>query len=374
MSTPVSRAERGARAAWTRLAEPADERALRLIDEHGAVGALALATAGDARVPEIVRTRAERYALGPDPTSHLETARVVGATVVCPGDPEWPHRLDELPAPPICLWVRGIPDLAALAERSVSVVGARTSTAYGDAVAQDFGSGLAERGWTVVSGAAFGIDAAAHRGALAADGLTVAVLAGGVDRPYPAAHAALLARIVEVGAVVAEVPPGSAPTRPRFLLRNRIIATISRGTVVVEAGLRSGSLNTARTAAEVGRPVGVVPGPVTSMMSAGCHQARRDGYAEIVTDVDEVVDLVGDLGGDAAPRRSDPVLESDRLSPHDRLVLASVPVRRAGPAEAVALAAGLELPSTLAALGRLELSGLVERHGPDWRKGSMVGR
>lgn len=370
----VTRAERGARAAWARLAEPADDRALRLIEEYGAAGALALAVGRDTRVPEIFRTRAERYAVGTDPTVHLEAARVVGATVVCPGDPEWPDRLDDHPAPPICLWVRGNPDLAGLTERAVSVVGARTSTAYGDAVAQDFGAGLAERGWTVVSGAAFGIDAAAHRGALAADGLTVAALAGGVDRPYPLAHSALLARIVEVGSVVAEVPPGSAPTRPRFLLRNRIIATIARGTVVVEAGLRSGSLNTARTAAEVGRPVGVVPGPVTSMMSAGCHQARRDGYAEIVTDVDEVVDLVGDLGADAAPRRSDPVQESDRLSPHDRLVLASVPVRRADPADAVALAAGLALPSTLAALGRLELTGLVERRGSEWKKAAVPHR
>ena len=206
--------------------------------------------------------------------------------------------------PPLCLWVLGSTDLAMLAERSVSVVGARSSTSYGDTVASGLGSGLAERGWTVVSGAAFGIDAAAHRGALSVDGATVAVVAGGVDRPYPLAHTTLLARIAEVGAVVAEVAPGMAPTRPRFLLRNRIIAAMSRGVIVVEAALRSGSLNTARTAAEIGRPVGVVPGPVTSMMSSGCHQARRDGLAEIVTDVDEVIDLVGDLGVDAAPRRS----------------------------------------------------------------------
>ncbi|MEP6631624.1 MAG: DNA-processing protein DprA [Lapillicoccus sp.] len=371
MTTGVSRAERGARAGWTRIAEPADDRALSLIEQHGAVGALALAVGGDARVPEIFRARAQRYAYGSDPVSHLEAARVVGAEVVCPGDPGWPRRVDDHPAPPICLWVRGIPDLAGLAERSVSVVGARTSTAYGDTVATDFGSGLADRGWTVVSGAAFGIDAAAHRGALAVEGMTLAVLAGGVDRPYPAAHAALLARIVEVGSVMAEVPPGSAPIRPRFLLRNRIIATISRGTVVVEAGLRSGSLNTARTAAECGRPVGVVPGPVTSMMSAGCHQARRDGYAEIVTEVDEVVDLVGDLGADAAWRRSGPVHETDRLSPGDRLVLAAVPVRRACPADAVALAAGTTVPATVAALARLELAGMVERRGSDWKKVPM---
>ena len=366
--TGASRAERGARAGWSRIAEPGDERAHALIDHYGAVEGLALVVRGDQRVPETFRMRADRYALGPDPVAHLEQARLAGARVVCPEDSDWPERLAAHPTPPICLWVKGRADLAALMARSVSVVGARTSTAYGDAVASGFGAGLAERGWVVVSGAAFGIDAAAHRGALAVDGLTVAVLAGGVDRPYPAAHTALLARIAEVGAVLAEVAPGSAPTRPRFLLRNRIIATISRGTVVVEAGLRSGSLNTARTAAECGRPVGVVPGPVTSMMSAGCHQAQRDGVAEIVTDVDEVIDLVGDIGPDAAPRASGPVRPEDVLSPEDTLVLASVPVRRPCPADAVALAAGLTVHGAVAALGRLELAGFVERRGPDWRK------
>jgi DNA processing protein len=255
-----------------------------------------------------------------------------------------------------------------LGERSVSVVGARSSTAYGNTVASGLGAGLAERGWTVVSGAAFGIDAAAHRGALSVDGATVAVLAGGLDRPYPLAHATLLARIAEVGAVVSEVAPGLAPTRPRFLLRNRIIATISRGVVVVEAALRSGSLNTARTAAEIGRPVGVVPGPVTSMMSAGCHQARRDGLAEIVTDVDEVIDLVGDFGIDAAPRRSaDPVL-TDLLDPHDAQVLASVPVRRALTTIDIAVAAAIPVSVTGAALGRLQLQGFVRRDDDGWRK------
>jgi DNA processing protein len=269
------------------------------------------------------------------------------------------------------MWVLGDPDLATLADRSVSVVGARTSTSYGDAIAAGFGSGLAERGWTVVSGAAFGIDAAAHRGALSVDGPTVAVLAGGVDRPYPLAHSTLLARIAEVGSVVAEVAPGMAPTRPRFLLRNRIIAALPRGVVVVEAALRSGSLNTARTAAEIGRPVGVVPGPVTSMMSAGCHQARRDGLAEIVTDVDEVIDLIGDLGVDAAPRRrAEPVL-TDLLDPADAQVLASAPVRRASTSTDIAIAAGIPERVAVAALGRLLLQGFVRRDGEGWRKAVM---
>ena len=367
----VTRAERGARAAWSRIAEPADDRALEIVAEHGAVDALGLVRSGDPAVPEVFRMRIERFGVDAEPDTLLAAARALDATVLCPGDPEWPQRVDDHPTPPLCLWVLGNPDLASLGERSVSVVGARSGTAYGNTVASGLGAGLAERGWTVVSGAAFGIDAAAHRGALSVDGATVAVLAGGLDRPYPLAHTTLLARIAEVGAVVSEVAPGLAPTRPRFLLRNRIIATISRGVVVVEAALRSGSLNTARTAAEIGRPVGVVPGPVTSMMSAGCHQARRDGLAEIVTDVDEVIDLVGDFGIDAAPRRSaDPVL-TDLLDPHDFQVLASVPVRRAMTTIDIAVAAAIPVSVTGAALGRLQLQGFVRRDGDGWRKAVM---
>lgn len=367
----TSRAERGARAAWSRIAEPADERAVALVARHGAVDALGLVLSGDQAAPEAYRLRADRFGVEAGAESQLATARAIGATVLCPGDPEWPARLDEHPVPPLCLWVLGNPDLLTVTERSVSVVGARSSTAYGDSVATGLGSGLAERGWTVVSGAAFGIDAAAHRGALAVDGCTVAVVAGGVDRPYPLAHTTLLARIAETGAVLSEVAPGMAPTRPRFLLRNRLIAAVSRGVVVVEAALRSGSLNTARIAAEMGRPVGVVPGPVTSMMSAGCHQARRDGLAEIVTDVDEVIDLVGDFGSDAAPRRSAEPNLADLLDPADAHVLSSVPVRRAQPVLDIAVAAGVPVAAAIAALGRLELQGFVRRDGDGWRKAAM---
>jgi DNA processing protein len=364
----VTYEERAARAAWSRIAEPADERAHLLVEQLGAVDALRLVLAGDPRVPEVFRMRADRFGNDADPDAQLSAARAIGATVVCPGDPEWPAPVDDHPIPPLCLWVLGDPDLARLTARSVSVVGARTSTAYGEAIATDFGSGLAESGWTVVSGAAFGIDGAAHRGALAVDGATIAVLAGGVDRPYPLAHSTLISRIAEVGSVVSEVAPGMAPTRPRFLLRNRIIATISRGVVVVEAALRSGSLNTARTAADIGRPVGVVPGPVTSMMSAGCHQARRDGLAEIVTDVEEVIDLVGDLGQDAAPRRSAQPVLTDLLEPADAQVLASVPVRRGQPSIEIAVAAAVSEGAATAALGRLELQGFVRRDTAGWRK------
>ena len=160
-----------------------------------------------------------------------------------------------------------------LVDRSVAIVGSRASTAYGEHVAGELGHQLAERGWTVVSGGAFGIDAAAHRGALAAEAPTVAVLACGVDRPYPAAHGALLHRIAETGLLVSEWPPGAAPHRHRFLVRNRLIAALTRGTVVVEAAARSGAQATARRARKLGRQVLVVPGPVTSAMSVGLPRA-----------------------------------------------------------------------------------------------------
>lgn len=372
-SSLVGPAERAARAAWSRIAEPGDARALRLIAAHGAVDALTRVLRADPSVEEIFRIRAERYGVVDDPGRELANARGLGATVLCPGDPEWPTGVDDHPTPPICLWVRGSPDLGGLGDRAVSVVGARSSTAYGELVASGFGAELADKGWTVVSGAAFGIDAAAHRGALSVGGNTVAVLAGGVDRHYPVAHDTLLTHIAEVGSVVSELAPGAAPTRQRFLLRNRLIATMSRGTVVVEAGLRSGSLNTARTAAECGRPVGVVPGPITSMMSAGCHQARRDGYAEIVTDVAEIIDLVGEMGLDAAPRPSAPEQPLDLLQPGDARVYGCVPVRKAMPSDAVATAAGVPASTAIAALGRLELEGFVVREGSGWRKPTKVG-
>ena len=233
-------------------------------------------------------------------------------------------------------------------------------------MARELGAGLAERGFAVVSGAAYGIDAAAHEGALVARGTTVAVLAGGIDRAYPAGHAGLLDRIGRDGAVVSEVPPGSAPTRWRFLSRNRLIATLARGTVVVEAGLRSGSGNTARHAREARRVVGAVPGPVTSAASAGCHVLIRDG-AELVTDVGEVVELAGRVG-ELAPVKRAAVDPADLLDPVHRRALDALPHRGALGVEALAARAGLSAAQALAALGVLELEGLCQRQRGGWRK------
>jgi len=217
--------DRFARAAWSRVAEPGDTVAARLIRAHGPVGALQLAALGTEQGAQRFMPRLEVL----DVERDLEIGAKFAARVLCPGDPEWPSGLDDLVAPPYCLWVRGPVDLGMACQRGVAVVGARSATAYGEMVATDMAVGLGERGFTIISGAAFGIDAAAHRGALATGAPTIAVLAGGVERPYPSSHAALIARIVEVGAVVSEVAPGSAPTKTRFLQRNRMIATMGRG-------------------------------------------------------------------------------------------------------------------------------------------------
>jgi DNA processing protein len=360
--------DRFARAAWSRVAEPGDPVATNLIRELGPVAALLQAASGAEQSMQRFLPRLEVL----DVERDLEIGAKFAARIVCPGDTEWPQGLDDLSAPPYCLWVRGPVDVASSCQRSAAVVGARSATAYGEMVATDMAAGLGERRFTIISGAAFGIDAAAHRGALATGATTIAVLAGGVERPYPSAHAALIARIVEVGAVISEVAPGSAPTKTRFLQRNRMIATMGRGTVVVEAGLRSGSLNTARTAAEHGRVVAAVPGPVTSMMSAGCHDAIRSGLALLVTDAAEAAEAVGDYGGDLAPARRGPTVAGDELDEPSARLLSALPVRKGVPVSRLAVSSGLSVTEVRSLLGRLDLSALAERHGEGWRQGPAV--
>ena len=240
-----------------------------------------------------------------------------------------------------------------MVRRSVAVVGARACTPYGEHVAAEIGAGLADRGWTVVSGGAYGIDAAAHRGALAVDAPTVAVLACGVDVAYPAAHDRLLATVRAVGVVVSELPPGARPTRRRFLDRNRVIAALARGTVVVEAAVRSGALNTAGHAEGLSRTVMAVPGPVTSATSAGCHELLRTRAAALVTDAADVLDQVGDLVVDASePRRGEQRPYDDLTRSHLR-VLEALPVSRRAGTDSVGRVAGLDAPTVLRALGLL---------------------
>ena len=283
------------------------------------------------------------------------------------------HRLQSdrtlAPVPPVGLWVRGPARLDELADRSVAIVGSRASTAYGEHVAGELGHQLGERGWTVVSGGAFGIDAAAHRGALAAEAPTMAVLACGVDRPYPAAHGALFNRIAETGLLVSEWPPGCAPLRHRFLVRNRLIAALTRGTVVVEAAARSGAQATARRARMLGRELLVVPGPVTSAMSVGCHELlrEREEGATLVTSAAQVIEAVGGIGVDLADPVERPTGPRDGLTDLAARVLDACPVRSGVSPERLAAIAGCDILDVLRVLPALELADLVQWTGTGWR-------
>ncbi|UFQ18330.1 MULTISPECIES: DNA-processing protein DprA [Streptomyces] len=361
--------DRLARVALTRVLEPGDEVGGRWLREAGAVEVLRRLGSEEKRLSGVtvrrwegLRARAARAC----PEGDLEAAASVGARFVCPGDAEWPLSLDDLgDARPVGLWVRGRPSLRMWAVRSVAVVGARACTQYGAHMAADLGAGLAERGWVVVSGGAYGVDGAAHRGALGAGGATVAVLACGVDRAYPRGHAELIARIAEQGLLVGELPPGDHPTPSRFILRNRVIAALTRGTVVVEAAYRSGALATARGAQELGRFTMGVPGPATSGLSAGVHELLR-GDGVLVTDAAEVVELVGDMG-DLAPERRGPVVPRDLLAPGAAHVLAALPARGHASAQDVAVGAGTSVDDAVGRLYELQSLGFVERHGEVWQ-------
>lgn len=292
----------------------------------------------------------------------------LGARIVIPGDDEWPCGVDDLESPPYCLWVVGQGSLAAACERSVSMVGARAATPYGSQVASELAYGLAQRGFTIVSGAAHGIDTAGHRGALAAGGCTVAAMACGIDIAYPIANTGLLQQIEQSGLIVTELPPGSAPQKQRFLSRNRLIAAMTPGTVVVEAGLRSGSRSTATAASRLGRLLAAVPGPVTSPASAGPHQLIRDCGAVLVSDVDDCAELFGAIGGDLAdPKRAEATVE-DRLDDADRRLLDAMPVVRGTSVERLAVSAGLAPREVTRGLATLHAAGLVERIESGWRR------
>ena len=415
-----------ARVTWSRLAEPADKAAAALVAGLGPVAALDWVLE-QARRADGAHPAAPDPPLptGPDPARaaaawagavarwtprlegldlrrELETLERLGGSLVVPGDPWWPPGLDELEQPPFCLWVRGDPALLAPrgepepgADRpppgrqdrvpagpgtglAVALVGSRASTAYGEGVARDLGRELAARGVLIVSGGAYGIDAAAHRGAQQG-GRTLSVSAGGVDRLYPAGNTALLEEIVSDGALVAEVPPGCQPGRHRFLSRNRLIAAMTGGTVVVEAAWRSGALSTARHARDLGRALGAVPGPVTSMASAGCHRLLREG-AVCVTDADEVLELIEPVGAsdpDALKARRAEERGGGLLDGLDELpaaVLDAMPARGATGAAALARVAGLSEREVVSALGLLELAGRVGREGESWRRARASGR
>ena len=374
LATGVSEEERLARAALTRLAEPGDPYLCGLVAKSGARPVLEAIRGNELSLPAAADWRSRLATC--DPYADLAHAERAGVRLVCPGDTEWPEPLDALAhgelvnrrgGVPVGLWVLGPHDLRQACLRSAAVVGSRAATSYGERVAGDLGAELADRGVTVISGAAYGIDAAGHRGALAVGGITAAVLACGVDVCYPSGHSALLARVAEEGLIVSEMPLGCTPSRLRFLARNRLIAALAGGTVVVEAALRSGALNTVSWALSVGRPVLGVPGPVTSPMSGGVHQLLRNGKAVVITDADEVVESISPAGLGLAPVKTGETRSRDILEERAQRVLEAVPVSRPGGVATIATTAGVPVDDALAALGGLLLGGFVERSGSGWR-------
>jgi len=369
--------ERLARAYLLRVAEPPAARLAAFVTLHGAVEAAERVRAG--AVPDAVAQETSARKEGYRPEQDLAEADRIGARLVVPEDDEWPAwpllSLDVATrrgvrgmGAPLGLWVRGPARLDEMTSRALAIVGARAATAYGEHMAAELGHGLASRGMTVFSGAAYGIDGAAHRGALAATGLTAAVLGCGLDAGYPAGHIALLGRIAEYGAVISEYPPGAPPARHRFLVRNRLIAALTGGTLVVEAGRRSGARNTATTAGTLGKVVMAVPGPAGSAMSAGCHDMIRLAVATLVTSVAEVLDTAGPIGEDVGAevgteRRVTDGLRGEALRVHESLGL-----RGGRSVEHVVAESGVPAGRVRALLPELEFDGLVERCETGWRR------
>ncbi|MCT9001566.1 DNA-processing protein DprA [Microbacterium memoriense] len=367
-----------ARAVWSTLTEPGDGVAGALVAAFGAVPALEIALGGTG---DDVDT-AERAGLTPaalcagrarwlprreDIGHTLAAARRAGVRLLAPEDVAWPTRLGDLGLhAPLCLWTLG--DAAQLSPQlGVALVGARAASAYGEHVATELAAESAASGIAVFSGAAYGIDGAAHRGALSAEGSTIAVLAGGVDRPYPAGHRDLIDRVASRGVVVAEVPCGSSPTKWRFLARNRLIAALSDATVVVEAAWRSGALNTAHHAAELGRPLGAVPGAVTSAASAGCHRLLREVDAVCITGATDVRELLG-LGGAGADDGG--LFEAGEYTGERTRILDAVTSRSVRSTEEVARRSGMSTADAAALLGLFELEGIVMRRDEGWCRGA----
>lgn len=332
-------------------------KALRALDEHEEL--LQRAAAFEQELGESIarwRARDNNAAV----LRSLESWNRLGGQLITPDSADWPERLDDLAAGrPHALWLRG--NRAALGELSdsIAIVGSRNVTAYGQHCASTIAERLVEAGFSIVSGGAYGIDAEAHRGALASNGTTVAVLAGGADRLYPVGNSQLLMAVMQKGCVIAEQPPGNAPTRWRFLQRNRLIAALGQATVVVEMALKSGAKNTMHHALELGREVYAVPGSITSQTARGCNVAIAEHKAKIVTGLDELVlellDQTVDYG------------TLSELSPLQQRVLDSL-ADRSTPLMRISIKAGTSLGETTLALHELALKDLATQTKSGWRR------
>ncbi|WP_036553813.1 DNA-processing protein DprA [Nocardioides insulae] len=375
---PGSDRDRLARVVLGRVFEPGQLRVSALVGEYGAP--VVLERICEQRTGGHLTDDAFSRLDAVDPERDLERAARRGIRFVVPGDEEWPASLDDLAGveplqrcsgAPLGLWVRGPRRLADHA-RALSLVGSRAATTYGIDVTLRLSAEVAARGWTVVSGLADGIDQAAHRGALSVGGCTIAVLANGVDRAYPAGSADLLDVIAQEGLVISELAPGCAPSRIRFLSRNRVIAALGRGSVIVEAALRSGALNTANWAGRLHRCVMGVPGPVTSGSSQGVHQLLRMGGATVVTSGAEALELVGASGENLPPETRGESRPRDRLTRRQQQVLEAVPMVRPATVESIARTAGIAVPEVTGVLDWLRRHGFVERMPRGWRVGEAA--
>ncbi len=361
--------EREARMSLSAAMDGGDQAVVQLITEHGAQGAWAKIIQG-----ALGDSSAERAArVSTDVLRRI--ARAAQVRFVIPGDGEWPPGLDDLGragtiqrrgGEPFGLWLRGPGHLAHWMERSVAIVGSRAATAYGSGIAADLAADLVDRKVTVVSGGAFGIDTAAHKGALAAGGPTVCVLANGVDVAYPPANSRLFDQLAHDQLLVSELPPGAHPTRVRFLARNRLIAAMAQGTIIVEAALRSGARNTAGWATECGRPLMAVPGSVYSRASTAPHLMIRNGQAVLVTSAGEVLELIAGMGQSTLPLSHGPQRATDALTEAQLTVYEAVPARRRISAGEIAIAAGVSIPICLSSLSALEAVGLVTADERGW--------
>jgi DNA processing protein len=363
--------------AWaylSRVVEPPCAELALLVNRVGPVEAAGRVRRGQVDDSLAHHTRARREI--DQAADDLELLARRGGRLITPDDDEWPTlalaafggtAVTGKPQgrPPLVLWALGPARLDETGQRAAAIVGTRAATSYGEHIAGDLAAGLAEQDVAVVSGGAYGIDGAAHRAALAVDGVTVAVLAGGIDIPYPAGHSGLLHRIAGSGLLISEYPPGLRPARHRFLTRNRLVAAFAGAVVVVEAGLRSGAANTAAWARALGRVVGAVPGPVTSSASTGCHALLRTG-AEVITRAEDIVALVGSIG-ELAPEQASPMTALDGLNDDERQVYEALPGRGVASVDEIAVAAALEPARILGPLAMLEVAGLAERHDGRWR-------
>lgn len=364
--------ERRARLTLNLVAEPGDWAFLAVAREIGARGLLR-ALHEDPRKHEMLQAASLRLA-DVDVDRTMEEADRLGLRFVIPGDDEWPDQLDDLyghdpiserGGPPVGLWVKGPLRLDTL-DGSVAIVGSRSSTSYGETAASDIAGQLGLEQVPVISGAAYGIDYAAHRGAVSVNGPTAAVLACGADRVYPAAHRRMIEYLGREHAVISEAPPGHAPQRIRFLARNRIIAALARGTVVVEAAYRSGAISTVNWAARMNRVVMGVPGPITMATSAGVNQLIRNHVATLVTSGADVLELVGRSGQHLTEEPRGPDNPRDLLTFRERHVLDAVPVAKSAGIESIALVAGLDVVAVRRALERLAQKGFVEHDHSGW--------